>query len=666
MVADDRHGNAAQAKMLEDGDMKMSADRGDKDEFEDRGSWQGKFDFLFSCLSFAVGLGNVWRFPYQCYKNGGGAFLFPFIIMLVILGLPLLFLETAFGQFASTGVISIWKVSPIFKGIGAAMFMVSLLVSIYYNVIIAWAIFYLFASFKSQLPWASCDQAWNSPLCHRWGNMSSGHVTSKNGYFSSPGNETSVTRHLPLPAAVVRNTTVLGHSVTSKSSSDEYFHNYMLDISEGFHDMGVPRWQLVFCLLLAWTVICICLIRGIRTSGRVVYFTTTFPYLVLVILLVRGATLPGSGNGIIYYLSPDWNRLLSPSVWADAAVQIFFSLAPGWGGLITLSSYNRFHNNCLKDAYIVAIGDCITSVFAGFVIFSIIGYMAHELGVDVDQVADEGAGLAFIVYPEAITRLPVSPLWAILFFLMLITLGLGTQFAIVNTVHTTIIDAVPHIFLKVRQRSYLMVGLCMVSFFIGLSCITRGGMYVLQLMDSYCATYSVLLIALVESIALSWVYGYDRLAADIKLMIGVRIGWYWKITWKYISPITLGTLLVFSLFKFKPTMYGSYEFPLMAELVGVGLTLASVICIPLGALHEVLKTDSSLTIIQRIKLASKPAVDWGHASRNSSHQASISPTPSPARHHKALGTAEDIPLKPVNPDDVILLPRVGDKAVDGL
>ncbi|KAI0240679.1 Sodium- and chloride-dependent glycine transporter 1 [Lamellibrachia satsuma] len=722
MVAEDRHDDLTETRMLED-DLTLPAEKPDREEFEDRGSWQGKFDFLFSCLSFAVGLGNVWRFPYQCYKNGGGAFLFPFIFMLGVLGLPLLFLETAFGQFASTGVVSIWKASPIFKGIGGAMFMVSLLVSCYYNVIIAWAIFYMFASFNPMLPWASCNKSWNSASCHRWGDTSS--VTSENGVYSNPlVNGTTNSSHLALalPPAV-RNMTTLGHSITSKSSSDEYFHNHMLEISEGFHDMGLPRWQLVLCLLLAWMVICICLIRGIRTSGRVVYFTTTFPYLVLIILLIRGVTLPGSGNGILYYLTPNWERLLSPSVWGDAAVQIFFSLAPGWGGLITLSSYNSFRNNCLKDAYIVAIGDCITSVFAGFVIFSIIGYMAHELGVDVDQVADEGAGLAFIIYPEAITRLPVSPLWAILFFLMLITLGLGTQFAIVNTVHTTIIDAFPHIFHKVRQRSYLMIGLCTLSFFIGLSCTTRvsylmiglctlsffiglscttrvsylmiglctlsffiglscttrvsylmiglctlsffiglscttrGGMYVLQLMDSYCATYSVLIIALVESIALSWVYGYDRLAADIKLMIGVHIGWYWKVTWKFISPITLVTLLVFSIVKFQPNKYRGYEFPLTAELMGCGLTLLSVICIPLGALHEVLKTDSSLSIMQRIKLASQPASDWGHVSQNSSNQA----TPSLARNNKSQQTAtsEDIPLTTVHPDNVVITMQTG-------
>ncbi|PRD31497.1 UNVERIFIED_CONTAM: Slc6a5, partial [Trichonephila clavipes] len=130
-------------------------------------------------------------------------------------------------------------------------------------------------------------------------------------------------------------------------------------------------------------------------------------------------------------------------VWGDAAVQIFFALSPAWGGLITLSSYNKFHNNCYKDSLIVSISNVLTSIFAGFVIFSVIGYLAHELNVKVDRVVDEGAGLAFIVYPEVVARLPVAPLWAFLFFFMLLTLGLDSQFALLETVTTAILDRFP-------------------------------------------------------------------------------------------------------------------------------------------------------------------------------------------------------------------------------
>ena len=151
-------------------------------------------------------------------------------------------------------------------------------------------------------------------------------------------------------------------------------------------------------------------------------------------------------------------------VWADACIQIFFSLGVTWGGMVTLASYNNFSNNVFRDCVMVACGNCITSVFAGFVIFGIIGFMAHELGVEVSlklssykvqenttsclQVADvaaQGAGLAFIAYPEAVSRMPISPLWSILFFLMLLSLGFGTQFSTTETVVTILTDQFPQL-----------------------------------------------------------------------------------------------------------------------------------------------------------------------------------------------------------------------------
>ena len=132
-------------------------------------------------------------------------------------------------------------------------------------------------------------------------------------------------------------------------------------------------------------------------------------------------------------------------MWADACIQIFFSLGVTWGGMITLASYNKFSNNVFRDCVMVAIGNCVTSVFAGFVIFGIIGFMAHELGVKVEDVAAQGAGLAFIAYPEAVSRMPISPLWSVLFFMMLLSLGFGTQFSTTETVITILTDHFPQL-----------------------------------------------------------------------------------------------------------------------------------------------------------------------------------------------------------------------------
>ncbi|CAI9740458.1 sodium-dependent and chloride-dependent glycine transporter 1 [Octopus vulgaris] len=133
-----------------------------------REQWGHKVEFILSLVGYAVGLGNIWRFPYLAYENGGGAFLIPYAIMLFIAGLPLFFLELCFGQFSSLGSVTIWKISPAFKGVGFSMALVSLMVSIYYNVIIMYSVYYMMVSFVSldtKLPWSTCNNTWNTNRC---------------------------------------------------------------------------------------------------------------------------------------------------------------------------------------------------------------------------------------------------------------------------------------------------------------------------------------------------------------------------------------------------------------------------------------------------------------------------------------------------------------------
>ncbi|XP_054156343.1 sodium- and chloride-dependent glycine transporter 1-like isoform X2 [Oppia nitens] len=651
----------------------------DFDENKERGNWSNGMEFLLSCLSYAVGLGNVWRFPYLVYRNGGGAFFIPYTVMLVFVGIPLFLLELGFGQYASEGPITIWKVSPMFQGLGYAMFLMSGLVSIYYNMILAWGLFYLVSSFTTTLPWKSCDNFWNTDACRRF---DAKNCTSHNGtmlanstciardcYFA---NGTNVIDQHWNPAKL--NTTVLNATCTiddpewtvlklqnTKMASDEYFHNFVLGITEGIHDLGGMRLELALCLFVCWLIVFVCLVRGVKSMGKVVYFTALFPYFVLLILLVRGLTLPGAAEGIRYYLTPEWYRLTEAQVWADAAMQIFFSLSPCWGGLITLASYNRFHNNFYRDTFFISIGNCGTSIFAGFVIFSIIGFMAHEMGVDVNQVATQGAGLAFVVYPEAVSRLPISPLWSFLFFFMLLTLGLGTQFTLIETVVTTIVDTWPD---KFRHRKPLVLAAtCGFMFLVGLLICTKAGMYILQLMDNHCASFSALIIGLVEVVVIGWVYGIDRFLDDMKVMLGHypfhRL--YWRTIWKYICPSLIIFILIFSFIDLKPASYGDYVYPWWASLIGWGLSILSVSAIPIVAIQKLLNLKGP--ILHRLEVLMSPTADWGpklQLHRMETHSPKHTDSQVPLRYDLDNDSNDSDDLKIIGKDNYILADEPSD------
>ncbi|KGL94327.1 Sodium- and chloride-dependent glycine transporter 2, partial [Charadrius vociferus] len=533
-----------------------------------------------------------------------GAFLIPYLMMLALAGIPIFFLEVSLGQFASQGPVSVWKAIPALQGCGIAMLIISVLIAIYYNIILCYTLFYLFASFVPVLPWASCNNPWNTPDCKDKNKLlldsciigDHPKIQIKNSTFCMSA----------YPNLTMVNFTSEGNK-TFVSGSEEYFKYFVLKISAGIEYPGEIRWPLALSLFLAWVIVYASLAKGIKSSGKVVYFTATFPYVVLIILLIRGVTLPGAGAGIWYFITPKWEKLIDAMVWKDAATQIFFSLSAAWGGLITLSSYNKFHNNCYRDTLIVTCTNSATSIFAGFVIFSVIGFMANELKVNIEAVADQGPGIAFVVYPEALTRLPLSPFWAIIFFLMLLTLGLDTMFATIETIVTSVSDEFPK---YLRTHKALFTLGCCVSFFImGFPMITQGGMYMLQLVDTYAASYSLVIIAIFELVGVSYIYGLQRFCEDIEMMIGFQPSKFWRVCWAFVTPTILTFILCFSFYQWEPMTYGAYHYPGWSMVLGWLMLACSVIWIPVMFVIKMHLAPGKF--IERLKLVCSPQPDWG-------------------------------------------------------
>ena len=194
--------------------------------------------------------------------------------------------------------------------------------------------------------------------------------------------------------------------------------------------------------MLSWVIIALVLLKGVKSSGKASYFLAIFPYVVLLTLLIRALTLPGSFNGIVFFFTPQWDKILQPGVWYAAITQMFFSLGIYFGTIVTYAGYNKFEHNVSRASHIVTTLDTFTSILSGCTVFGIIGHLAHELNVDdISLVVRGGPGLAFISYPEAISKFRNIPqLYGVLFFFMLFVLALGTMVCMTTCVTTLLQD----------------------------------------------------------------------------------------------------------------------------------------------------------------------------------------------------------------------------------
>ncbi|XP_075152282.1 solute carrier family 6 member inebriated isoform X2 [Haematobia irritans] len=539
--------------------------------------WANKMQFVLACIGYSVGLGNVWRFPYMCYKSGGGVFLVPYCIILIICSIPLLFMELSIGQYTGRGPIgALGQLCPLFKGAGLASVVVSFLMSTYYSVIIGYSIYYFFTSFRTDMPWVDCNNRWNTPDC--W-----------------------------VPQRVEDNVT---SPSMSRTPSEEFFENKVLQISPGIEYPGVMRWELFACLICAWLMVYFATWKSIKSSAKVRYFTATFPFILIIILMGRAVTLEGADDGLRYFFRPNWSELKNANVWINAASQNFNSLGITFGSMISFASYNKYNNNILRDTVAVSVVNVLTSLLVGVFAFATLGNLALEQNTNVKDVIGDGPGLIFVVYPQAMAKMPYAQLWAVMFFFMLLCLGLNSQFAIVEVVVTSIQDGFPNWIKKhLGYHEIVVLIVSVISFLFGLPNLIQGGIYFFQLMDHYAASVTIMFLAFCQMIAIAWFYGTGRLSKNVKQMTGKAPSLYLKSCWILFGPCLLFAIWILSLINYKEPTYhnGRYTYPDWAYGIGWMFASFSLVCIPGYAIVNLFKAQGR-DLQERFQSALRPNI----------------------------------------------------------
>ncbi|XP_067648993.1 sodium- and chloride-dependent glycine transporter 1-like [Haliotis asinina] len=566
--------------------------------------WRHKLDYVFTLLGYSVGSGTFIKFPFYCMRNGGGAFLIPYLLFTVICGIPCVFLEMVIGQYSQSGPVKVWNLCPPFKGIGVGALIFSGLYYSYYNVYFGWFMYYFYHSFSTKLPWTHCRNTWNTLDCVSY-------VPTNNPSSVDSINVTVDNNNVTVD---INNMTV--HNLTSvvldgdrRTAAEEFWRFHVLDTSDGLEHLGNIQWPLAGCLAVTNVILFLWVAQGIKVSGKLVYITVTIPYILIAVFLIRGCLLPGSLQGMYYYIYPDFEMLLKPRVWIEACGYALFSLGVSTGCIITMSGHNKKNNNCLRDAVVCSLFDALSGIFIGFAFFSIIGHVAHLRGVDVDAFASSGFNLAFIVYPEVLAYLPLSQLWSVLTFLTLMSLAVDTMVPMIDIIIASLEDQFPR---WTKHRWLTILTLLLIMFLFDFLYITQGGIYVITLVDWFAYFPALALYALLECIGVGWCYGIRKLQGDVHAMWGKNTPPIVSAAIKYVCPLLIMVIIVYSCYSYRPPMYGDYVFPTWANVVGWMISLVAVLPFPVVFIWTVV-TTKGFSLKEKLRTALAPSDQWRQA-----------------------------------------------------
>lgn len=421
---------------------------------------------MFAAIGSAVGLGNLWRFPYVCYKSGGGAFLIPYIIALFVVGIPLLMAEIAIGSiFRKSSPLSLKKISKRSEFAGWLGVVVAFFISIYYCVIVGWSLCYIFHS-----------------IFMVW-----------------------------------------------EPNASSFFYNKFLVSGE----------QIIFSILFVWVAIYLILYKGVKSIGKFSSIAVPFPVILLLILTFVGLSLPNSMEGLEFYLSPDFSKLLLPSTWLSAFAQVFFSLSLAQGIMIAYGSYLEKKSDIANNSFITAFADSGIAFLGGFAVFSTLGYLSFATGMEFEEIARSGFALAFVTYPTVISKIPfMQTIFGIIFFSILLLFGLTSAYSMVEAISKSISEK----FKIMRQLSNFII--CSIGLISGL--LIGKNIYLIETADHFISDFALVVVGLLECIIFAYLMGEEKLRKYINKVSEIKVGRWWSFSLKFFAPAVLLFMLIAS------------------------------------------------------------------------------------------------------------------------
>ena len=345
-----------------------------------REQWGSRKGFLFAALGSVIGLGNLWRFPYIAYDNGGGAFLIPYFIAMLSVGVPFVIMEFALGQrFHRSAPMTFKRINRHMEWLGWFQVAIAIIICVYYSAIIGWVISFFRYAFT---------QAWG---------------IDTNTFF---------------------------------------FHHYLqLSPSSTPTELGSLQWHILIPMFIAWLSCFFVLLLGVKRGiQRFSQWFMPILFLLITALAIRVVFLPGALNGLNFLFEPDFSQLFNLDIWTAAYGQIFFTLSVGFSVIIAYSSYLPKKSDINNNACLLVFSNAVFSLISGILVFGVLGHMAEVNGQAVTNVISAGIGLVFVTLPSAINLLPMPLIVGPLFFFCLLIAGFSSQLSVLEAITTAIMD----------------------------------------------------------------------------------------------------------------------------------------------------------------------------------------------------------------------------------